>query len=240
MTLSETFLEHFEPLSGPRTNNHNLRHNLEDILTITILGSICGADTWTEICEFAEAKKTWLSGFLELLNGIPLVSAWATQQRIILSQVKTEEKSNEIEAMPRLLKMIDIAGSIVTMDAMGCQKDIAKCIVQKEADYVMSLKDNQPTLAADVQSIFKQGEKIQYKKMLNRRKVEKVRNHGRVETRKYTLISARDPLLFELRWPGLKSIGKLEVTRTVNNEVAYSTRYFLTSAYSHEHEHPFA
>ena len=69
----------------------------------------------------------------------------------------------------------------------------------------------------------------QYKKMLHRRKIEKIHGHGRIETRKYTLVSARDPLMFEIRWPWLKGIGKLEVTRTTNNVVEKSTRYFLTS-----------
>ena len=289
MHLSETFLYHFEAVDDPRMDTHNRRHNFHDILVITILGAICGADTWIEICEFAEAKFDWLKTFLELPHGVPshdtfgrvfslinpkefeecfrqwiaslavdiskeviaidgktlrgshnrkkglrplhLVSAWAVNNRIMLGQVKTEEKSNEIEAIPRLLKIIDVKGSIVTMDAMGCQKKIAKQIVEQGANYVLALKDNQETLHQDIASIFTKGKEAEkkYKKMLNRIKVEKVRNHGRMERRRYTLISARDSLLFELRWPGLKGIGMLETTRTVNNEVEKSVRYFLTS-----------
>ena len=128
--------------------------------------------------------------------------------------------------------MIDVKGSTVTIDAMGCQKDIAKEIVKQEADYVLALKENQKTLYDDVNSIFTRAEENkqkQYKKMLHRRKIEKIHGHGRIETRKYTLVSARDPLMFEIRWPWLKGIGKLEVTRTTNNVVEKSTRYFLTS-----------
>lgn len=289
MHLSETFLRHFEAVDDPRMDTHNRRHNFHDILVITILGAICGADTWTEICAFAEAKSDWLKTFLELPFGIPshdtfgrvfslinpkefeecfcewiasltidvskeiiaidgktlrgshnrrkglkplhLVSAWAVNNRVTLGQVKTEEKSNEIEAIPRLLKIIDVKGSIVTIDAMGCQKKIAKQIIEQGANYVLSLKENQETLHQDVSSILTKGKEgpKKYKKMLNRIKVEKIRKHGRIETRRYTLISARDPLLFSLRWPGLKGIGMLETTRTVNNEVEKSTRYFLTS-----------
>ena len=288
MILSETFLKHFEPIEDPRIDNHNKRHNLHDILVITILGSICGANTWMDICDFGEAKVEWLETFLELPNGIPshdtfgrvfslidpdefeecffnwikslsidveneiiaidgktlrgshnrkkgqkpihLVSAWSVKNRLMLGQVKTEEKSNEIEAIPRLLEMVDIKSSIVTIDAMGCQKKIAKMIVKQGADYVLSVKNNQEALSNDIDSIFKKGRAgKQYKKMLNRIMVEKVRNHGRVETRRYTLISARDPLEFELRWPGMKSIGMLETTRTVNNEVEKSVRYFVSS-----------
>lgn len=289
MNLSETFLRHFEAVEDPRMDTHNRRHNFHDILVITILGAICGADTWTEICDFADAKIEWLKTFLELPNGIPshdtfgrvfslinpkefeecfcewiasltinvskeiiaidgktlrgshnrkkgvkplhLVSAWAVNNRIMLGQVKTEEKSNEIEAIPRLLKIIDIKESIVTIDAMGCQKKIAKQIVAQGGHYVLALKDNQESLHKDIASIFTKGQEgpKKYKKMLNRVRIEKIRDHGRSERRRYTLISARDSLMFALRWPGLKGIGMLETTRTVNNQVQRSTRYFLTS-----------
>lgn len=289
MNLSETFLRHFEAVEDPRMDTHNRRHNFHDILVITILGAICGADTWTEICDFADAKIEWLKTFLELPNGIPshdtfgrvfslinpkefeecfcewiasltinvskeiiaidgktlrgshnrkkgvkplhLVSAWAVNNRIMLGQVKTEEKSNEIEAIPRLLKIIDIKESIVTIDAMGCQKKIAKQIVAQGGHYVLALKDNQESLHKDIASIFTKGQEgpKKYKKMLNRVRVEKIRDHGRSERRRYTLISARDSLMFSLRWPGLKGIGMVETTRTVNNQVQRSTRYFLTS-----------
>lgn len=287
MNLADTFMQHFEAISDPRIHNHNYRHHLSDILVITILGCICGADTWEELSEFAEAKEDWFKTFLKLPHGIPshdtfgrvfslinpevfeacffewiqslsvdinkeiiaidgktlrgshnrnkgqkalhLVSAWAAKNRLLLGQVKTEEKSNEIEAVPRLLNMIDVKNSIVTIDAMGCQQEIAQQIIQQGADYVLSLKENQPNLYQDIVSIFNKGEERQYKKMLNKRKLEKVDDHGRRETRRYTLISARDPLLFELRWPGLKGIGMVEVTRTVNNQVERSKRFFITS-----------
>ena len=163
---------------------------------------------------------------------IHLVSAWAAKTRIMLAQIKTEDKSNEITAIPKLLDMLDIKGSIITIDAMGCQTEIAKKIKKKEADYLLCLKENQKTLYDNVLSIFERAEENkqkQYKKILHRRKIEKIHDHGRIETRRYTLVSARDPLFFELRWPGLRGIGKIEITHTTNNEVEYSTRYFLTS-----------
>ena len=161
-----------------------------------------------------------------------LVSAWAAKNRMMLAQVKTEDKSNEITAIPKLLDMLDVKGSVITIDAMGCQKEIAQKIGKKEADYLLCLKENQKTLYEDVKSIFSRAEENkqkQYKKVLHRRKIEKIKDHSRVETRKYTLVSARDPLFFELRWPGLRGIGKIDITRTTNNQVEYSTRYFLTS-----------
>ena len=290
MKLSDTFLQYFSSIQDPRKDTHNKRHYLEDILVITILGTLCGADNWVELCEFAEAKEEWLKSFLNLPHGIPshdtfsrvfslinpkdfensfsawinslcidvtkeiiaidgktlcgshqrkkgikplhLVSAWAAQNRLTLGQVKTAEKSNEIEAIPRLLNMLDVSGSIVTIDAMGCQKKIANQILKQDADYVLALKANQDSLFQNVMSLFEKGkENKQYKKMLNRVRVEKVHNHGRMERRRYTLISARDPLLFDLRWPGMKSIGMVEVTRTVNHQVEKVTRYFLTSLF---------
>lgn len=287
MNLTNTFFSHFEPLQDPREDNHNLLHNFHDILVISILATICGADGWTEICEFAEAKLDWLKTFLELPHGIPshdtfgrvfslldseafescflawieslsidvkneiisidgkslrcshdkkkgtkmlhIVSAWASKNRILLGQVRTEEKSNEITAIPELLEMINVEGSIVTIDAMGCQHEIAKKIVDKGADYVLSLKENQPTLYKDVESIFEQAIQEQFKKMRHKQKLEKVQSHGRVETRRYSLITPREQQLFGLRWPHLKGIGMVEVTRTVNHQVERSKRFFLTS-----------
>ena len=287
MNLSHTFLNHFEHLDDPRKDTHNRRHNLIDILVMTILGTICGADTWIEIQEFSGSKYDWLKTFLEFPNGIPshdtfgrvfslldphkfeacfsawlaslevdvereiiaidgktlrgsgnrrqhqkalhLVSAWAVNNRVLLGQVKTEEKSNEIEAIPRLLNMLDLNEAIVTLDAMGCQKSIAQQIIDQKGHYVLALKENQGTLYQDVAHIFALGEERQFKKMLNKRKLEKVHDHGRHETRRYTLISARDPLLFQVRWPGLRSIGMLETKRTTNNQVEKSKRFFLTS-----------
>lgn len=288
MDLSGSFLKHFDKLEDPRTETHNKRHSLNDILVIAILAIIGGADTWVDVCEFAESKEDWLTTFLELPNGIPshdtfgrvfallnpevfeqcfcewiaslsidiskeiiaidgksvrrahakgeralhLVSAWASENRVMLGQVRTEAKSNEIETIPELLKMIDVKGAIVTIDAMGCQKEIAQEIINKEADYVLSLKDNQPSLHQAVASIFDQGKETTYAGMMYQCKIEKLRSgeHGRIETRKYTVINSRDYLPFELSWPGLKSIGKLEVTRTYDNhQVEYSTRYFLSS-----------
>lgn len=287
MNLTDTIISHFVDLEDPREDNHNRRHNFHDILVITILATICGADGWTEICEFAEAKIDWLKTFLELPNGIPshdtfgrvfslldsdkfetcfcnwinslqidvdneiisldgktlrgshdrkkgrkplhLVSAWASNNKLLLGQVRTEEKSNEITAFPELLDVINVQGSTVTIDAMGCQKEIAKKIVDKGGNYVLSLKENQPTLYQDVASIFEQGEQKKYKKMRHKQKLEKVKSHGRIEKRRYTLITPRDQELFGLRWPHLKALGMVEVKRVVNEQVEHSKRFFLTS-----------
>jgi predicted transposase YbfD/YdcC len=160
-----------------------------------------------------------------------VVSAWASKNKILLGQIKTDEKSNEITAIPELLDMIYVRGSTVTIDAMGCQQEIAKKIVDKGADYVLSLKENQPTLYHDVQNIFlqaEQGEK-KYKKMIHKQKLEEIRDHGRKEERRYTLIMPREQQAFGIRWPHLTGLGMVEVKRKTNNQTEYSKRFYLTS-----------
>lgn len=292
MSLSPEFLSYFADVEDPRVSDRNLRHKLEDIFAIAILATICGADNWVEISNFAESKESWLREFLELPNGIPshdtfgrlfalldaqtfercfsewahslpvlmegsmkreviavdgktsrashnrrkgqhplhLVSAWAVEQGLVLGQVSTSEKSNEIEAIPRLLNMIAIENSIVTIDAMGCQKAIARKIREQKADYILALKDNHPTLSWLVQYAIKTAESKTFEGTPYLRQLEKVRGeHGRIETRRYTLLSCDRSLLMKAKWPGLQSIGMVEVKRTVNYETIRSVRFFLTS-----------
>jgi predicted transposase YbfD/YdcC len=163
-------------------------------------------------------------------NPLHLVSAWAVEQGLVLGQVGTEEKSNEIEAIPRLLNMIAIENSIVTIDAMGCQKAIARQIREQKADYILALKDNHPSLSWLVQYAIKTAESKTFEGTPYLRQLEKVRGeHGRIETRRYTLLSCDGHLLTKAKWPGLQSIGMLEVKRTVNYETTRSVRYFVTS-----------
>ncbi len=158
-----------------------------------------------------------------------LVSAWASEQGLLLGQVSTREKSNEIEAIPRLLKMVDLDNSIVTLDAMGCQRAIATDIRQQKADYILALKDNHPSLSQMVHTAITIAERKTFAGTPHLRRIEKVRARGRIETRRYTLLSCDKHFLAESRWPGLHSIGMLEVKRTVHHETTRSVRYFLTS-----------
>lgn len=159
-----------------------------------------------------------------------LVSAWACEQGLVLGQVATAEKSNEIEAIPRLLNMVAIENSIVTIDAMGCQKAIARQIREKKADYILTLKDNHPSLSWLVQYAIKTAESKTFEGTPYLRQLEKIRGeHGRIETRRYTLLSCDHHLLRKAGWPGLQSIGMLEVKRTVDYETTRSVRLFLTS-----------
>jgi predicted transposase YbfD/YdcC len=160
---------------------------------------------------------------------IHMVSAFAARQRLVLGQVKVAEKSNEIVAIPKLLDRLAIEGAIVTIDAMGCQHDIAQKIVDKKADYVLALKGNQGTLRDDVE-LFASEQKARGfadSKISQGKTVDG--DHGRIETRKTTVIHDVDWLQERHNWPGLKAIVMVESTREIQGKTEQETRFYLTS-----------
>jgi predicted transposase YbfD/YdcC len=160
-----------------------------------------------------------------------LVSAWAAANHLLLGQQAVDSKSNEITAIPELLKILDLAGAIVTIDAMGCQKTIAAQIVAAGADYVLALKDNQETLHAEVQELFTQGLENDFAGMEHHyyRTVDK--NHGRVETRHYYVVPVPEELAERhAGWQGLRSLGMVFSERQVGQaEPTCETRFFINS-----------
>ena len=155
---------------------------------------------------------------------IYMVSAWAQQNNLVLGQQKVADKSNEITAIPKLLTQLDIAGSVITMDAMGCQTKIAKQIIEKKADYVLSLKGNQGALHDDVVTYFESNlsPKIGSENYDG--------GHGRIETR--TIRATADIQWLKDRhphWVGLKSIIAVTAKRELNNKTEEDTRYFISS-----------
>jgi predicted transposase YbfD/YdcC len=146
---------------------------------------------------------------------IHMVSAFAARQRLVLGQVKVAEKSNEIVAIPKLLDMLAIEGAIVTIDAMGCQRQIAEKIVEKKADYVLALKGNQGTLRADVE-LFAAEQKANGFKDTKVSRYETVDgDHGRIETRTSTVIHDVAWLQERHAWPGLQGVVMVESTREI-------------------------
>jgi predicted transposase YbfD/YdcC len=165
-------------------------------------------------------------------NGKPaihMVSAWAVQNHLILGQVKTEDKSNEITAIPELLKTIDVGGCTVTIDAMGCQKEIAKQIVAQGGDYVLSLKGNQGNLHKDAELLFDKAKEDNYKDMAHDTYTTVDGGHGRVETRRYTTIGDLDWFEEKSKWPKLTTFGMVESERDMGDETTNETRYFISS-----------
>ena len=157
-----------------------------------------------------------------------LVSAWAHKNRLVLGQTLTDSKSNEITAIPDLLKLLDLNGCIITIDAMGTQKDIAKNIAQKN-DYVLAVKGNQQALYKDIYTYFE--ETLQNKKLYfdqNSLKTSE-KSHGRIEKREYYLSTDIDWLEQKNDWAGLKSIGAVWSETKRNGKVYTEHRYYITT-----------
>jgi len=165
-------------------------------------------------------------------KALHLVSAWAVENRLVLAQLATAEKSNEITAIPVLLRQLALAGCIVTIDAMGTQTKIAAQIIEQEGEYALALKENQETLYEEVQATFALAEKDGFAGLHGEtmRSVEK--GHGRLEIREYWTISDPEILAYldpKQRWKGLRGIGMVRAQRRMAHEDTDHIRYFLLS-----------
>lgn len=284
--LMTSIERYFGELPDPRTG-HNVQHPLLSLMTITICGVICGADSWVDVEMYGQSKQAWLARFLDLPHGIPshdtfgrvfrwlnpdvfearfrewtqavcrltegqvlaldgkhvrrskdgllgrealhLVSVWASNNHLVLAQEPVAEGSNEIPTLLKLLGMLDLSQSIITIDGIGCQTEIVEAIVQQPADYVIAVKDNQETLAYDVQVAFEPSSapsfQPQYAKTVNK-------GHGRLEIRECWATDAQDVLAFindYKVWAGLRSLVKITCERRLADKTERQTRYFITS-----------
>jgi predicted transposase YbfD/YdcC len=163
-------------------------------------------------------------------SAIHMVSAWASENRITLGQIITDEKSNEITAIPELLDLLEIKGCIVTIDAMGCQKKIVeKIVVEKEADYILSLKGNHSNLHADVKLFFDTAIKNNFKGISFDSFETVDGDHGRIEIRNHYIVSDIDWLDGKQNWKNLITIGMVIQDKEVNNKRSVESRYFICS-----------
>jgi len=203
--------------------------------------------------EFEKSFFTWVGSLTEHISGVVaidgktlrrshdgangkkalhLVSAWAAENRLVLAQLATEEKSNEITAIPELLRMLDLSGCIVTIDAMGTQKKIVKQIVEQKGDYALALKKNQGTLYRKVQEAFEAAKKDDFSHVKHEKSRVEETGHGREETRAYWIIddesvmSVLDP---NGDWEKLRSIGMVESTRVIAGESTKQVKYYILS-----------
>lgn len=261
------------------------KHQLVDLLVISLLSTICGGEDWTDMEDFGESHLDFLQSFLELPNGIPshdtfrrvfsiikpkelekclailldkigkgisageviaidgkslrgslsktkgvsclhLVNAWAAERSILLGQVAVKDKSNEIVAIPELLDSLSIAGAVITIDAIGCQKDIAAKVRENKADYIFGLKANHPTLHRQVIDKFKALHSGDVLKSVVFETVEK--EHGRIETRRCYSIPASD-LSRATEWADLNSVTLVERVREVNGKVSEEKHFYISS-----------
>ncbi len=147
-------------------------------------------------------------------GAIHMVSAWATANRLVLGQRQVDQKSNEITAIPELIKILDISGCIVTIDAMGCQKEIVKLITQRQGDYIITLKKNQNNLYKNVENLFREAIATGFQGFNQSEYHTREENHGREEIRHYLMLSdiaeRIDP---NQKWADLKSVGMVERSR---------------------------
>lgn len=282
----QSLMEHLSEVPDPRVARTQ-RHELLDILAIALCAVIGGADHWTEVVEFGQAKQQWFAGFLKLPNGIPshdtfarvfrlintealekschqwlrsvagrvqgvvaidgksvrgardgkqhplhIVSAWSSQSSLLLGQVRTAKKSNEITAIPELLKLLNIQGCIVTIDAMGCQKAIAKDIVETGADYVLGLKKNHRHLCLSVASWFDKSLANGFAKLAHSHHLDPTgpNSHGRIEAREHWVVEVPPHLRRAAApWQGLKTVAMVRRTRQVGDKISSEDSYYLSS-----------
>jgi predicted transposase YbfD/YdcC len=289
MSSKGTIASHFSGLVDDR-REQGKRHQLLDVLTIAICAIVSGAEGWTDMELFGQAKKEWLGQFLMLRHGIPsddtirrvfeaiepekfqasfmdwvqtiseltagevvaidgktvrgtyqkgsqkgaihMVSAWASVNKVVLGQVKVNEKSNEITAIPELLHLLAIKGCIVTIDAMGCQTEIAEQIVEQGADYLLAVKQNQGHLYEDIAWLFKLATDGNFAEegFDTTRTVNK--DHGRLEIRCCWLIADEEWLAYirdRQRWSNLAAVVQVEGTRRVKGKKKPEVRYYIAS-----------
>lgn len=280
------FQEHFQQVHDPR-QDHKTHHLLIEMITVSFLAVLCGADDWTDVELFGKSRKDWLQGFLELPHGIPshdtfgrvfslidpeefeagfssfmqticelthqevipidgktlrgsrddkhnqkalhMVSAWASGNRMVFGQVATDQKSNEITAIPKLLRLLDIQDCIVTIDAMGTQKEIAQVIQEREADFVLCLKENQPLFYQQAVRHFDQCLQADFAGVEVSRFETNDKDHGRLEERAYYQVEVPSDWGVLEEWAGLKTLGLVIRRREIQGREAWESHYYVSS-----------
>ena len=280
-TAPRNLPDHFRGLADPRVRRTR-RHELVDILVISICTLLCGGESFNDMEDFGRAKEEWFRTFLNLPNGIPshdtfnrvlaaldptqflecfmtwtqrlrqtvseeivamdgkalrralqtggvpyMVNAWAVRNGLVLGQLRVAAKSNEITAVPQLLRALDLAGCLVTLDAMGCQKHIAKEIIESDAEYVLALKGNQATVYDEVRTYLDDAILHAAGELAYTETIEK--DHGRLETRRCWQSARLDWFADRNQWEGLRSVGVVEAVRELKGQIQTERRYYLSS-----------
>jgi predicted transposase YbfD/YdcC len=275
----------FSDLPDPR-KPRNQTYCLFDLITISILAVLCGAEDWVTISMWTEANLLWLqqqgicesgapshdtlSRFFRYVNpaefekkfiswtqmvakcvrgvvaidgktiknscdlagengAIHIVSAFATENQLILGQVATDKKSNEITAIPKLLAMLDLGGTIITIDAAGCQKEIAKKIREGKGDYLLALKGNQGKLHDEVENFFLQALAVEPQDAGCDYAVSEERSRGRFEKRETWVTQNLDWLPQKEEWQDLQSIACVRSTRVIKDHASTELRFYISS-----------
>lgn len=164
----------------------------------------------------------------EHTNPLHLVTAFASDMRLVLAQEKVDDKSNEITAIPKLVDLLDLQGAVVTIDAMGCQRGIAQLICQKEADYVLALKGNQGSLHQDVVCLFNNEVFLSQREVSTYSQVA-TNKHGRIEKRTYKALEVPATMQQNHHWPEMKSLLEVTSQREIKGKITQEKRYYISS-----------
>lgn len=287
--MPTTFLQHFDSIKYPRIERCK-KHNLLDILLLSISAVISGAEGWQDIEDFGHSKLNWLRKYRPFEAGIPkhdtiarvicrlkseeieasfqswigslikdtgcdviaidgktarrsfttkgrknalhTVSAWSCNHQLVLGQVATDIKSNEITAIPELLELLDINNSIITLDAMGCQHQIAKQIISQKADYILALKGNHSGMLEELLAWWHKADREGFSIGNYVKATEIDSGHGRIETRVCEQVLVNSSWLSkDYRWSGLKSIIKIssEIHEKTTGKVTNEIRWYISS-----------
>ena len=162
-------------------------------------------------------------------SAIHMVSAFSTNNGVVLGQIKTEGKSNEITAIPALLDLLETKGCIVTIDAMGCQENIAAKIIEKKSDYILAVKDNQKNLHHEIIDFFECARQHDFKGVAHDYFEETCKGHGRVEIRRSWISSCLDTIENKQKWSGITAIGMIESERHVKGVTTIERRHYIAS-----------
>jgi predicted transposase YbfD/YdcC len=162
-------------------------------------------------------------------RGVHIVSAWSNRNRVVLGQVKVDEKSNEVTAIPKILELLNLKGCIVSLDAMGCQKEIAEKIVEKGADYLLALKGNHGDLKEEVESQFRSCAEEKFKNMAHEFVETIEKDHGRIETRRYRTLTDLSWLSVRGLWRGISAVTMVESVRELRGKESKEVRYYISS-----------
>ena len=282
----EGLKHHFAELKDPRIAA-SCDHLLIDIIAITIVAVICGADDWTDLETFGRLRQDWLKTFLALPKGIPshdtfrrvfglldrrrfaaclfqwtqalheasggklmgidgktlrrsfakrsgkaalhLVTAWSSESGLTLGQIACEDKSNEITAIPELLKLLNLRGCTVTIDAMGCQKEIAAGIREKGGHFLLAMKGNQPGLEEDMQQVYIDANDNDFAGLKHAQCETTEKAHGRITTRNVHAVEIPKDHPQCRYWKDLRTLVVVTTRNIQGEKESWETRWYITS-----------
>jgi len=285
--MTNNFITHFSIINDPRIERHK-KHQLIDILFLSVCAVLSGAEGWEDIEDFGLVKLDWLRKYLPFENGIPkhdtiarvlsriepasiqtcfikwvqdiaqeaqmnviaidgktarrsfktrsrkdalhMVSAWSCGHGLVLGQQRVDKKSNEITAIPKLLDLLDVNGSTITLDAMGCQHQIVDKIIEKGGDYVIALKGNQGQLNEEVRAWFHIAHREKFNNVMSSQYEHTDSGHGRIEVRRCLQLEIENSWLTDSdKWSSIKSVICIESERHIGEKCTTEQRYYISS-----------